>query len=191
MICTINSKKVLRCLFSDSGKVLLELPFTKGLFPLKKSMFVVTSRGEQIKHISLLAKQAGSPLHAAAKPKEQSSHFAMFLLVFHFWIIAWVDLEHVLLTLVSTVFNHPQLRMQRKTWEQKFNQYWNDNLHLNSTIKLVCSKHKIWSKKQHLKCVLKNAVCKIVPRYWNVIIHLQISQLWKKEGNIADLSLQS
>lgn len=65
MICTINSKKVLRCLFSDSGKVLLELPFTKGLFPLKKSMFVVTSQGEQIKHISLLAKQAGSPLHAA------------------------------------------------------------------------------------------------------------------------------
>lgn len=125
----INSKEVLRCPFPDSGKVQLESPFTKGLFPLKKSMFVVTSQGEQIKHFSCLAKQAGSSLHAAAKPKEQSSHFAMFLLVFHFWIIAQVDPKHVLLTLVPTVFNHPQLRMQWKKWEQKFNQYWNDNLH--------------------------------------------------------------
>lgn len=46
----INSKEVLRCLFPDSGKVLPELLFTKDLIPLKKSMFVVTSQGEQIKH---------------------------------------------------------------------------------------------------------------------------------------------
>lgn len=121
----INSKEVLRCLFPDSGKVLLELPFTKGLFLLKKSMFVVTSQGEQIKNSSHLAKQGGS----CCSKKEQSSHFAMFLLVFHFWTIAQVDLEHVLLTLVLTVVSHPQLRMQRKKWEQKFNQYWNYNLH--------------------------------------------------------------
>lgn len=76
----INSKEVLRCLFPDSGKVLLELPFTKGLFLLKKSMFVVTSQGEQIKNSSHLAKQGGS----CCSKKEQSSHFAMFLLVFHF-----------------------------------------------------------------------------------------------------------
>lgn len=69
MICTINSKKVLRCLFSDSGKVLLELPFTKGLFPLKKSMFVVTSRGEQIKAHFPLGKTGRFPSSCCSKTK--------------------------------------------------------------------------------------------------------------------------
>lgn len=193
MICAINSKKLLRCLFSSSGKVLLELHFTKGLFPCHHSVcfplsltfptvflplslsnlpsttgFLFLSSNKECKstgcvstaacvplytsdwtilthfltgthpppkesvsrgyfgpvgrqakqgmvclwwywnfsfkkkeylqsqtkqysllseikkHISHLAKQAGSPLNTASKPKEQSSHFAMFLLVFHF-----------------------------------------------------------------------------------------------------------